>query len=104
MPWLARHVEFIQNRFGIRSATGLTPFETVNNRPYRGELLPWLSPCMVRTPGAEDLPAHLAPRWHSGDQVRNSRAVRAIEEIDEQLVNDIFGQSGTAQPRVERAE
>eukprot|EP00972_Heterocapsa_arctica_P010616 1557927-Heterocapsa_arctica.AAC.1 len=76
---------------------------------------------MVRTPGAEDLPAHLAPRWHSGlylgrradsdehlvitsDQVRPSRAVRAIFQIDEQLVNDIFGQSGTAQPRVERAE
>eukprot|EP00972_Heterocapsa_arctica_P109025 16056492-Heterocapsa_arctica.AAC.1 len=46
MPWLARHVEFIQNRFGIRSAMGLTPFETVNIRPYRGELLPWHSPCM----------------------------------------------------------
>eukprot|EP00972_Heterocapsa_arctica_P053911 7940748-Heterocapsa_arctica.AAC.1 len=48
MSWLVRHVEIIQNRFGIRTATGLTLFETVNNRPYRGELLPWLSPCMVR--------------------------------------------------------
>eukprot|EP00972_Heterocapsa_arctica_P068887 10177917-Heterocapsa_arctica.AAC.1 len=65
MPWLVRHVEFLQNRYGIRSATGLAPFETVNNQP-RGELLPWLSSCMVRTPGTEDLPAHLAPRWQAG--------------------------------------
>eukprot|EP00972_Heterocapsa_arctica_P089555 13205033-Heterocapsa_arctica.AAC.1 len=28
MPWLVRHVEFVQNRFRVRSATGLTPFET----------------------------------------------------------------------------
>eukprot|EP00972_Heterocapsa_arctica_P074526 10999759-Heterocapsa_arctica.AAC.1 len=66
---------------------------------------------MVRAPGAEDLPAHLAPRWHPGlylgqradsdehlviatDRAHPSRAVSAIEKIDEQLVNDIFGQSG----------
>eukprot|EP00972_Heterocapsa_arctica_P082957 12224031-Heterocapsa_arctica.AAC.1 len=28
MPWLVRHVDFVQNRYGIRAATGLTPFET----------------------------------------------------------------------------
>eukprot|EP00972_Heterocapsa_arctica_P026413 3889675-Heterocapsa_arctica.AAC.1 len=66
MPWLVRHVEFLQNRYGVRSATGLTPFETVNNRPYRGELMPWLSPVMVRVPGTEDRPAHLGARWLSG--------------------------------------
>eukprot|EP00972_Heterocapsa_arctica_P005099 756991-Heterocapsa_arctica.AAC.1 len=74
---------------------------------------------MVRAPGAEDLPAHLASRWHPGlylgrradsdehlaiatDRVHPSRAARAIEKIDEQLVNDIFGRSGVAQPRAEK--
>eukprot|EP00972_Heterocapsa_arctica_P047995 7079205-Heterocapsa_arctica.AAC.1 len=76
---------------------------------------------MVRTPGAEDLPAHLAPRWQPGlylgrradsdehlvitsELVRPSRAVRAIEKIDEQLENDIFGQSERIQPREEKVE
>eukprot|EP00972_Heterocapsa_arctica_P049430 7275048-Heterocapsa_arctica.AAC.1 len=74
---------------------------------------------MVRVPGAEDFPAHLAPRCHPGlylgrradsdehlvianERVHPSRAVRAIEKVDEQLVDDIFAQSGTAQPRAEK--
>eukprot|EP00972_Heterocapsa_arctica_P070815 10462416-Heterocapsa_arctica.AAC.1 len=72
---------------------------------------------MVRVPGTEDLPAHLTTRWHSGlyrgrradsdehlvvtsDAIRASRAVRAVEKIDEQLVNDISGQTAKIQPRV----
>eukprot|EP00972_Heterocapsa_arctica_P000661 96045-Heterocapsa_arctica.AAC.1 len=76
---------------------------------------------MVRTRGTEDLPAHLAPRWQAGlylgrradsdehlvitsDVIRASRAVRAVENVDEQLVNDIFGQSGRVQPSLEKVE
>eukprot|EP00972_Heterocapsa_arctica_P069651 10291878-Heterocapsa_arctica.AAC.1 len=76
---------------------------------------------MVRTPGAQDLPAHLAPRWQPGlylgrradsdehlviasEMIRPSRAVRAIEKIDEQLENDIFGQTERIQPREEKKD
>eukprot|EP00972_Heterocapsa_arctica_P063636 9390910-Heterocapsa_arctica.AAC.1 len=70
---------------------------------------------MVRTPGTEDLPAHLAPRRQTGlylgqcadsdehlvitsdTQIKKSRVVRAVEKVDEQLVNDIFDQSGKVQ-------
>eukprot|EP00972_Heterocapsa_arctica_P086112 12693696-Heterocapsa_arctica.AAC.1 len=65
MPWLVRHVEFLQNRFGIRTATGLTPFETVNNRPFRGALMPWLSTVMIRLHGDVE-PSHIEPRWQLG--------------------------------------
>eukprot|EP00972_Heterocapsa_arctica_P056435 8326128-Heterocapsa_arctica.AAC.1 len=33
MPWLVRHVEFLQNRYGIRSATGLTPSRLSTTSP-----------------------------------------------------------------------
>eukprot|EP00972_Heterocapsa_arctica_P039648 5843169-Heterocapsa_arctica.AAC.1 len=36
--------------------------------------------------------------------IRPSRAVRAIEKIDEQLENDIFGQTERLQPREEKKE
>eukprot|EP00972_Heterocapsa_arctica_P068734 10156981-Heterocapsa_arctica.AAC.1 len=74
---------------------------------------------MIRTPGTEDLPAHLAPRWQAGfylgrradsdvhlvitsEVIRASRAVRAVEKIDEQLVSDIFGQNGKVQPGLDK--
>eukprot|EP00972_Heterocapsa_arctica_P026812 3945306-Heterocapsa_arctica.AAC.1 len=76
---------------------------------------------MVRTPGTEDLPAHLAPRWQAGlylgqradsDEhlviaskvICASRSVRAVEKIDEQLVNNIFDQSGKVQPGLEEVK
>eukprot|EP00972_Heterocapsa_arctica_P089635 13218881-Heterocapsa_arctica.AAC.1 len=69
---------------------------------------------MIRVPGTEDLPAHLAPRWQSGlylgrradsdqhlviasEAIRAGRAVRAVEKIYEQ-----FGQSARIQPRLEK--
>eukprot|EP00972_Heterocapsa_arctica_P093680 13819886-Heterocapsa_arctica.AAC.1 len=72
---------------------------------------------MVRVPGTEDRPAHLGPRWLGGlylgrradsdehlvitaDAVKASRAVRAVEKIDEQLANDVFGRPARVQPKL----
>jgi hypothetical protein len=86
LPWLARHVEFLQNRFGIRArpsaarasartcaarpgaASGavmrFTTFETVNNKPYYGALM---------------------------------RRLGAVSEVDEKLVKDVFTEGGRAE-------
>ncbi len=72
----------------------------------------------AQAPGIEDWPSHLALCWHGGlhlgrradsivviaEAIRTSRAVSAINEINEKMVDDILGQAGRAKPRTTRRE
>eukprot|EP00972_Heterocapsa_arctica_P002812 415006-Heterocapsa_arctica.AAC.1 len=71
---------------------------------------------MIRLHGDVE-PSHIEPRWQLGlylgrrastgdehivigaDGIRTGRAIRAVSEIDEKLMEDVFNEGGRAEPK-----
>lgn len=66
MAWCVRHACWLLNRFSVRRATGLTPFEATKRHPYRSKMVTFGFPCWLRIPGAEEPGRRIAPRWIQG--------------------------------------
>ncbi|CAE7249787.1 RE2 [Symbiodinium sp. CCMP2592] len=55
-PWCLRHASWILNRFVLRPG-GLTPFEIIHGRPYKGEVIPFGETVMgLVSPGPKGKP------------------------------------------------
>jgi len=63
-PWLVRHCSWLLNRYQLRHH-GLTAFEEVQKRAYRGVVQAFASPVLGRRPQALELPK-LERRWIPG--------------------------------------
>lgn len=65
-PYLVRHSSWVLNRYSVRRATGLTPFEATKRFPYKSKMLPFGVTAWMRIPGSTEPGQRIAPRWLHG--------------------------------------
>ena len=63
-PWAVRHANFLHNRLQPQQH-GATPFEQIQHREYKSQMLPFASSVLMRQPAALEQ-AKLEPRWTRG--------------------------------------